>query len=113
MKELRSYTKMSQAKFAAYLGIPVANIQHWEQNVSTPPNYLVSLISRVMAYDGYIKEMMTPAQIDAIRQVQANLAIENMKVAESDRDIFYDVAKGKISPAEARKHILERYMENE
>ena len=48
IKELRNTTKMSQSKFAMYLGIPVANIQHWEQGVSTPPSYLVALISRVM-----------------------------------------------------------------
>ncbi|MBQ8970422.1 MAG: hypothetical protein IJ073_03815 [Lachnospiraceae bacterium] len=66
---LRSASKMSQNRFATYLGIPVANIQHWEQGVATPPNYLISLISRGMKYDGYIKSDLTPAQVDAMRQI--------------------------------------------
>ena len=54
IKKLRKLTKMSQSKFAAYLGIPVVNIQHWEQGVSSPPDYVINLILRVMKSDGYI-----------------------------------------------------------
>ena len=82
VKELRSTTNMSQSRFAAYLGIPVANIQNWAQGVNNPPNYVVSLISRIMKYDGYIEDALSPAQVDAIRQIQA-LAIEGLSVSES------------------------------
>ncbi len=53
IKELRKYTGLSQSKFANYTNIPVANIQNWEQGVSNPPEYVISIISRVMKYDGY------------------------------------------------------------
>lgn len=48
IKELRTITGLSQGKFAQYLGIPTINIQHWEQGVSNPPEYVLNLIIRVM-----------------------------------------------------------------
>ncbi len=80
IKELRNATKMSQNKFAAYLGIPVANIQHWEQGVTTPPNYLVALISRVMKYDGYISRVLTPAEVDMHRETQTAYSLCECKL---------------------------------
>ena len=53
IKELRKCTGLSQNKFANYTNIPVANIQNWEQGISNPPEYVVSLISRVMKHEGY------------------------------------------------------------
>lgn len=48
IKELRKATGLSQSKFAAYLGIPTINIQHWEHGVANPPEYVLNLIIRVM-----------------------------------------------------------------
>lgn len=48
IKELRKLTGMSQAKFAAYFGISVRNIQEWEQNRKQPPPYLVALLKRIL-----------------------------------------------------------------
>ena len=53
IKKLRELTGLSQNKFALYLGIPVANIQRWEQGVVNPPEYVIGLIKKVMCYDGY------------------------------------------------------------
>ena len=67
IKELRNTTNMSQNRFASYLGIPVANIQHWEQGVTNPPNYLISLISRVMIYTSLIPERPEkPGSVSAV-----------------------------------------------
>lgn len=112
IKELRKSAHMSQSKFAAYLNIPVVNIQHWEQNVSSPPAYLVSLISRVMKNDGYLREPMSALQVEAARQAEASLAIENMKITDADASIFNDMAAGKITPDEARKRVRQRYCVN-
>lgn len=54
IKELRLASNMSQSKFSAYLEIPLTNIQHWEQGVSTPPSYVTKLIKRVMVADQII-----------------------------------------------------------
>jgi transcriptional regulator with XRE-family HTH domain len=109
IRELRKTTNMSQSRFATYLGIPVANIQHWEQGVSSPPNYLVSLISRVMRSDGYIQNELRPEQIDAIRQMQATLAIEDLLLSDSEISGIADVVTGTISREEFQRKLKENY----
>ena len=113
VKELRSATKMSQSRFATYLGIPVANIQNWEQGVNNPPNYVVSLISRVMKNDGYIEDTLSPAQVDSIRQVQATLAIEALSVDEKSLSVMKKIAHGDMTYDEAIADLKRRYKENE
>ena len=53
IKQLRTYTGLSQSNFARYLGIPVANIQRWEQGTVNPPVYVLGLIKKLMKNDGY------------------------------------------------------------
>lgn len=48
VKQLRDRTGLSQAKFGEMFGIPVANIQKWEQQTSTPPDYIVSMMERIL-----------------------------------------------------------------
>ena len=109
IKELRNTTQMSQNKFATYLGIPVANIQHWEQGVTTPPNYLVALISRVMKNDGYISNDLSPTEIDAIRQTKATLAIEELEINEEGISELEKLVKGDMSREEFQQKLKEKY----
>ena len=45
IKEIRSFTGLSQSKFAAkYGGIPVKTLQNWEIGRTKPPDYVISLI---------------------------------------------------------------------
>lgn len=48
IREIRDSMGLSQRKFADYFGIPVVNVQHWEQGVAHPPAYVVDLIARVV-----------------------------------------------------------------
>ena len=113
IKELRSTTNMSQSKFATYLGIPVANIQHWEQGVTNPPNYLISLISRVMKYDGYISSELTSAEIDMIRQTQATLAQEQLHLNEEGISDLKRLVRGDMTRAEYQDYLKEKYQVRE
>ena len=114
IKELRNITQMSQNKFASYLGIPVANIQHWEQGVTTPPNYLVvALISRVMKNDGYISNDLSPVEIDAIRQTTATLAIEQLPLDKEGISEIESLVKGEISREEFQRKLKEKYQTHE
>ena len=113
IKELRNTTQMSQNSFATYLGIPVANIQHWEQGVATPPNYLIALISRVMKHDGYIANDLTPAEIDAVRQTQATLSIEQLSLSEEGVSEIEKLVKGEVTREEFQKALKEKYLVNE
>ena len=55
--EIRKSMNLSQRKFADYFGIPVVNIQHWEQGVSSPPEYVIHLIYRVVQLEQKLSEM--------------------------------------------------------
>lgn len=113
IKELRNTTNMSQNKFASYLGIPVANIQHWEQGVTNPPNYLISLISRVMMYDGYIRKELTSAEVDVIRQTQATLALEQFTLETQELSEISKLVQGEITREEFQKRLKEKYLAND
>lgn len=104
IKELRKTTGMSQNTFSDYLDIPVANIQHWEQGVTTPPDYVISLITRVMKSDGYLSDSLTAHQVNMIRQTQKTLELENMHISEESLHDLKHMASGTMS--------LDAYMEN-
>lgn len=89
--------------------IPVANIQHWEQGVTTPPNYLIALISRVMKNDGYISDDLSPVEIDAIRQTKATLEIEELQLSDDGISEVGKLVKGEISREEFQKKLKEKY----
>lgn len=48
IKILRMKLGMSQRQFANYFEIPIVNIQHWEQGVSTPPSYVYAMMKRIV-----------------------------------------------------------------
>ena len=56
VKDLRKQTGLTQVKFAEKTGISVSNIRHWEQRYSNPPDYLISLLERVLKIDGYVTD---------------------------------------------------------
>lgn len=54
IKDMRLKTGLSQAKFAKLFDIPVANIQKWEQGISNPPEYVISMMERILKYEGLL-----------------------------------------------------------
>lgn len=48
IKELRASTGMSQSKFATHFEIPLRTLQKWETGERKPPDYVVSMISRIL-----------------------------------------------------------------
>ena len=52
IKELRTATELSQAKFAKLLDIPTRTIEDWESGRHKPPDYVVKLI------DFYLKNQL-------------------------------------------------------
>ena len=53
IKELRNKTGLSQSKFAALFSIPVNTLQQWEQEVRTPPAYVVYIMRELLISKGY------------------------------------------------------------
>ena len=66
----------------------------------------------VFKSDGYIEEELTSAQIDALRQIQATLEIENMKLSKFGIEEMAKMLKGEISREEYQKELKERYLTN-
>lgn len=51
IKELRSQTGLSQQKFGMLFRISAINISNWEQGVTTPPEYVVYMLERLIEID--------------------------------------------------------------
>lgn len=54
VKEIRKHLGLSQSKFAEHLGIPVYNIQKWEQGINQTPPYVMHLIRELLKAWGEI-----------------------------------------------------------
>lgn len=50
-KAIRKKTRLSQQKFGDLYGIPKRTIQNWENEVSEPPEYILSLLERIVDED--------------------------------------------------------------
>lgn len=55
IREIRDNLGLSQRRFADKFGIPVVNVQHWEQGVAKPPAYVIGLIQRVVELESMIQ----------------------------------------------------------
>lgn len=49
--ELRKLTGLSQKAFGKKYGIPWRTIQNWENEVSIPPGYVITLLERCVKED--------------------------------------------------------------
>ena len=50
-KAIRQKTGLSQQKFGDRYGIPKRTIQNWENGVNEPPEYVLSLLERLVDID--------------------------------------------------------------
>lgn len=48
VKKLRAQTGLSQRAFSDYFNIPFRTLQDWEQGRRTPPDYVVSMMERII-----------------------------------------------------------------
>lgn len=53
IKQLRSRTKLSQAKFGALFKIPAINISLWENGRTSPPEYVVYMMDELLNIKGW------------------------------------------------------------
>ena len=51
LKQMRSNTGLTQAKFAAKFNIPVSTYEQWEMGMRTPPRYVVNMIETILDYE--------------------------------------------------------------
>lgn len=51
IKAIRQRTGLSQARFAAFYGIPARSVENWESGQRIPPSYVLSLLERAVKED--------------------------------------------------------------
>ncbi len=51
IRELRNLLALSQQKFGDKYGIPQRTVEGWERGLTVPPDYVVSLLNRVVKED--------------------------------------------------------------
>ena len=51
LKEMRQKLGLSQAKFAERYSIPKRTIENWESGLRKPPQYVLLLLEKVIAYE--------------------------------------------------------------
>lgn len=51
IKQLRARTGLSQQKFGMLFKISAINISNWEQGVTTPPEYVIYMLDRLVDID--------------------------------------------------------------
>lgn len=51
ISEIRELLKISRAEFSRRYNIPLRTLENWESGVRTPPDYVVSLLERVVLED--------------------------------------------------------------
>ena len=81
--------------------------------MDTPPNYLIALISRVMKSDGYISNDLSTQEIDAIRQTQATLSIEQLSLDKDGISSIEKLVKGEVTREQFQKRLGEKFRINE
>lgn len=58
VQDMRARTGLSQKSFADAFGIPVRTLQQWEQQVSSPPSYVLTMLAS--AVETYLEAQGTP-----------------------------------------------------
>lgn len=51
IKAIRQHTGLSQARFAAFYGIPTRSVENWESGQRIPPSYVLALLERAVKED--------------------------------------------------------------
>lgn len=57
IKDLRTSLGLSQSKFGLKFNIGVGTIQHWEQGISTPPDYVITMIQTIIEQEQEIEKL--------------------------------------------------------
>ena len=74
---------------------------------------MTHLILRIMNNDGYIGKELTPIEIDAIRQTQATLSLEQMYLDSKDITKLKEIVRGDITREKYQNSLKEKYQVDE
>ena len=109
IRELRSYTGLSQNKFAAMFGIPASTIKDWEHGRRKPPQYVINMIQEILEYRGIIINTNYIADCEK-RQKSVERALAIIFSATNGPDKTFmnalnDYIEGKITLSELEQNV--------
>lgn len=58
IRELRDKAGLTQKAFAELYGIPVSTLRKWEQGESSPPEYVIRLLSRALPGENQVTQKL-------------------------------------------------------
>ncbi len=97
IKELRTAVHMSQSQFSRYFGIPVGTLRNWEQGIAKPPEYVFSMIARILGRDSMIniETIILMKFISELAELSKNGIADFEEATEEDVDskVFYDSSR--------------------
>ena len=109
IRELRSYTGLSQNNFAAMFGIPAATIKDWEHGRRKPPQYVINMIQEILEYRGIIINTNYIADCEKRQKsVERALAIVFSATNGPDKtfmNALNDYIEGKITLSELEQNV--------
>ena len=109
IRELRSYTGLSQNNFAAMFGIPASTIKDWEHGRRKPPQYVINMIQEILEYRGIIINTNYIADCEKRQKsVERALAIVFSATNGPDKtfmNALNDYIEGKITLSELEQNV--------
>ena len=94
IKDLREQTKLSQREFSTTLGIPIGTLRNWEQGISSPPDYVYTMIFHALKRDRMlnIETIRFIKMLDELAEKTKKGIFDFKEATEDNRQdrIFYD-----------------------
>ncbi len=99
IKALREEVGLTQAEFSEKYGIPIGTLRNWEQNKSNPPDYVYTMIFKIMEKDFMIVNTETLKILGIMKELakKSKNGIFDFKDAHQDdwnKKLFYDKRTG-------------------
>lgn len=95
IKKFRSLINMSQRQFASYFSIPLGTLRNWEQGISKPPEYVLSMLISSIRRDKMInvETIKFIKMLDRLANLEKDGIFEFKKATQNDvksSKVFYD-----------------------
>lgn len=95
IRQMRDCLGLSQSEFGKLFGIAKANIAHWEQGVSSPPEYVVAMMRTVIDLRKQLDMASKPGKKIAVKPKKIDKP-KNIDAVISDTDINRILTRGKL-----------------
>lgn len=97
IRELRLNTGLSQSKFAGLFDIPVSTLKDWEQERRNPPAYIITMMKKILEYEGLLENISYADECDKRRKHVENALAITLSATDGPDDIFMEALDSYVS----------------